>query len=95
MNSSRHGGEGRQGVGHRRLTDTHLADDCLEPRRTNDSCDGDRLVAVTDYCDYPPEATRKPRVGGISTPSFEAILALRSDLVIATSESNYAEHVEQ
>ena len=36
--------------------------------------DGDRLVGVTDYCDYPPEATRKPRVGGISTPNFEAIL---------------------
>ena len=57
--------------------------------------EGDRLVGVTDYCDYPPEATRKPRVGGISTPSFEAILAHRPDLVIATSESNYAEHVER
>ncbi len=57
--------------------------------------DGDRLVGVTDYCDYPPEATRKPRVGGISTPSFEAILTLRPDLIIATSESNYAEHVER
>lgn len=57
--------------------------------------EGDRLVGVTDYCDYPPEATRKPRVGGISTPSFEAILALRPDLVLATSESNYAEHVQR
>jgi iron complex transport system substrate-binding protein len=57
--------------------------------------DGDRLVGVTDYCDYPPEATKKPRVGGISTPSFEAILALRPDLVLATSESNYAEHVQR
>jgi iron complex transport system substrate-binding protein len=57
--------------------------------------DGDRLVGVTDYCDYPPEATRKPRVGGIVDPNFEAILALRPDLVIATSESNYAEHVER
>jgi ABC-type Fe3+-hydroxamate transport system substrate-binding protein len=57
--------------------------------------EGDRLVGVTDYCDYPPEATKKPRVGGISTPNFEAILALRPDLVIATSESNYAEHVER
>ena len=57
--------------------------------------DGDRLVGVTDYCDYPPEATRKPRVGGISTPSFEAILALRPDLILATSESNYEEHVQR
>jgi iron complex transport system substrate-binding protein len=57
--------------------------------------DGERLVGVTDYCDHPPEATRKPRVGGISNPSFEAILALRPDLVLATSESNYAEHVQR
>ena len=57
--------------------------------------EGDRLLGVTDYCDYPPEATRKARVGGISNPNFEAILALRPDLVIATSESNYAEHVER
>jgi iron complex transport system substrate-binding protein len=57
--------------------------------------DGERLVGVTDFCDYPPEATRKPRVGGISTPSFEAILALRPDLVLATSESNYSEHIER
>jgi iron complex transport system substrate-binding protein len=55
----------------------------------------DRLIGVTDYCDYPPEATRKARIGGISNPNFEAILALRPDLVIATSESNYAEHVER
>ena len=57
--------------------------------------EGERLVGVTDYCDYPPEAAKKPRVGGISTPSFEAILALRPDLVLATSESNYAEHVQK
>ena len=57
--------------------------------------EGERLVGVTDYCDYPPEAAKKPRVGGIATPSFEAILALRPDLVLATSESNYAEHVQR
>jgi iron complex transport system substrate-binding protein len=57
--------------------------------------EGERLVGVTDYCDYPPEAARKARVGGISTPSFEAILALRPDLVLATSESNYTEHVQR
>jgi iron complex transport system substrate-binding protein len=57
--------------------------------------EGERLVGVTDYCDYPPEAAKKRRVGGISTPSFEAILALRPDLVLATSESNYAEHVQK
>jgi iron complex transport system substrate-binding protein len=52
-----------------------------------------RLVGVSDSCDYPAEARRKPRVGGIYTPSFEAILALRPDLLLATSEGNRLEHV--
>jgi iron complex transport system substrate-binding protein len=56
---------------------------------------GDRLVGVTDHCDYPPEAARLVRVGGIATPSFEAILALRPDVVLATSESNRAEDVRR
>src|SRR2546426_9644339 len=46
----------------------------------------DVLVGVTDFCDFPPEARRKPRVGGMVAPSLEAIVALRPDLVIATSE---------
>lgn len=53
----------------------------------------DRLVGVSDFCDYPPEATRKPRVGGIYTPSIEAIVALRPDVVLATSEGNRLEDV--
>jgi iron complex transport system substrate-binding protein len=51
------------------------------------------LVGVSESCDYPPAARRKPRVGGIYTPSLEAILALRPDLVLATSEGNRAEHI--
>ena len=27
---------------------------------------GDRVVAVTDYCNYPPEVQEKPRVGGFT-----------------------------
>ena len=54
---------------------------------------GDRLVGVTDYCDFPAEAKRKPRIGGIYTPNLEAILNLGPDLVLATSEGNREEHV--
>lgn len=54
---------------------------------------GDRLVGVTDYCDYPPEARAKPRIGGTYNPSLEAIVALRPDLVLATTEGNREEHV--
>jgi len=45
----------------------------------------DRLVAVTDYCDYPPEAKAKPSIGGFSTPNIEEVIALSPDLVLAAS----------
>ncbi|MHB8500063.1 MAG: ABC transporter substrate-binding protein [Candidatus Acidiferrales bacterium] len=44
----------------------------------------DRLVGDTDYCDYPPEAQKKPKVGGAINPSLEQIVALRPDLVLVT-----------
>lgn len=43
---------------------------------------GDRVVGVTRYCDYPPEANQKARVGGYLNPNFEAVVALRPDLVV-------------
>lgn len=43
---------------------------------------GDRLIAVTDMCDYPPEAKRKPHVGGAESLSVEYILSLKPDLVL-------------
>ncbi len=45
----------------------------------------DKLVAVTDYCDYPPEAEEKPSIGGFSTPNIEEIVAHYPDLVLAAS----------
>jgi len=44
---------------------------------------GDRVVGVTDYCDYPEEAKTKPRVGGFSTPDLERLVATKPDLVLA------------
>jgi iron complex transport system substrate-binding protein len=44
----------------------------------------DRLVAVTDYCNYPPEAKEKPSIGGFSTPNIEEVVAMDPDLVLAT-----------
>lgn len=51
------------------------------------------LVGVTDFCDFPPEAKRKAKVGGMINPSLEVILALRPDLILATVEGNRAETV--
>jgi iron complex transport system substrate-binding protein len=45
---------------------------------------GDRVVGVTQYCDFPPEAKAKPKVGGYVNPSVEAVLALEPDLVVVS-----------
>lgn len=44
---------------------------------------GDRVVGVTKYCHYPPEARRKTQVGSYLRPSLEAIAALKPDLIIS------------
>ena len=53
----------------------------------------DRLVGDTDYCDYPPDAQKKRKVGGIVNPNLEEIAALHPDLVLVTKEINRLETV--
>lgn len=53
----------------------------------------DRLVGDTDYCDFPPDAQKKPKVGGAINPSLEQIVALRPDLVLVTKSLNRLETV--
>ena len=55
----------------------------------------DRLVGVTDFCDYPAEARRKPSVGGMLAPSLEGMVALKPDLVVATTAGNRHETFDQ
>jgi len=43
-----------------------------------------RIVGVTDYCNYPPEALSKTRVGGLNA-NIERILALHPDLVVGVA----------
>lgn len=43
---------------------------------------GDRVQGVTVYCHYPPEATKKPKIGSYLRPDVETILSLRPDLVV-------------
>jgi iron complex transport system substrate-binding protein len=56
---------------------------------------GDRVVGVTTYCDYPPEATAKEKVGDTLRPSVEKIVALRADLVIASTASQLEQFVRK
>jgi iron complex transport system substrate-binding protein len=45
---------------------------------------GDKVVGRSRYCNFPPEATKLPAVGGLE-PDLEAILGLRPDLVVGPS----------
>ena len=42
----------------------------------------DRVVAVSDYCTYPPAVKNLPHLGGWQNSNVEKIAALRPDLVI-------------
>jgi iron complex transport system substrate-binding protein len=53
----------------------------------------DRLVGDTDYCDYPPDAQKKPKVGGVINPNLEQIAALHPDLVLLSKEGNMLDTV--
>jgi len=43
---------------------------------------GEKVVGVTDWCDYPSEALEKEKVGSYDTPDVEKIVALNPDLVL-------------
>ncbi len=45
---------------------------------------GERVVAVSDFCDVPAAATRLPRVGSFLAPVVERVVALQPDLVITS-----------
>jgi len=44
---------------------------------------GDRVVGVTDYCNYPAAAADVEKVGGYSTVNIEKVIAAKPDLVLA------------
>jgi iron complex transport system substrate-binding protein len=46
---------------------------------------GEKVVGVTEYCNYPPEALDKEKIGSYSTPDIERIIALQPDLILANS----------
>lgn len=48
---------------------------------------GDRVAGVDDHSNFPAAAAKLPRVGGMQ-PNLERIVALRPDVVLASSEGN-------
>jgi len=49
---------------------------------------GAEVVGVSQYCDYPPQVRRLPRIGTFLTPNVEQIVALRPTLVIGLLTSS-------
>lgn len=43
---------------------------------------GDKVVAVTDYCQFPIQVKSLPKVGGYLDPNLEQIIRLQADMVI-------------
>jgi iron complex transport system substrate-binding protein len=52
---------------------------------------GDRVVGVSQYTAYPPEAREKPSVGALFNPDLERIVALKPDLVIVQEKHEKVE----
>lgn len=51
---------------------------------------GDRLAGVTDSCDFPPEAQRKPHVCAWFDPDLQRIADLRPDLILGLKTAHEA-----
>ena len=47
---------------------------------------GDKVVGVTNFCNYPEEAKQKEKVGMLLNPNIEKILTLKPDLIVWNTE---------
>jgi iron complex transport system substrate-binding protein len=56
---------------------------------------GDRMVGVVEYSNYPAEARQLPRVGDAFRVDFEAVAALRPDLILAWPSGNSTATVQR
>ena len=43
---------------------------------------GGNIIGVTNFCDYPPEALKKPKVGDFAALNFEMLVAGNVDLLV-------------
>jgi iron complex transport system substrate-binding protein len=53
------------------------------------------VVGVTDFTDDPPDAQKKPSVGGLNDASVEKIVSLYPDMVLSLAEINREETVNE
>ena len=50
---------------------------------------GPRVVGVTVYCKFPPQALKLPKIGEYLKPDIETIVALHPDLVVVQAQPNH------
>lgn len=55
---------------------------------------GDRVVGVTTWCNYPPAATKLPKVADYLRPFSERIAAVHPDLIIGSRENSERQTTE-
>jgi iron complex transport system substrate-binding protein len=53
----------------------------------------DKLIGVTTFCKYPPEAQTKQKIGTMLLPNLEKIIQLSPHLILATFEGNPQEQI--
>ena len=46
---------------------------------------GDKVVGVTEFCNYPPEVTAKPKVGGFADVDTEKVVEVGPDLILVAN----------
>jgi vitamin B12 transport system substrate-binding protein len=56
---------------------------------------GDRIVATTEYADYPEQAKAIPRIGSHSSIQIERVLELDPDLIVVWESGNPAQDVQR
>ncbi|MGD2116127.1 MAG: helical backbone metal receptor [Acidobacteriota bacterium] len=57
---------------------------------------GPRVVGVSEYVTWPPEALERPSLGGLFDPNLETIVALRPDLaILLPSQAEVAEKLRR
>lgn len=57
---------------------------------------GPRVVGVSDYVTWPPEALDRPSLGGLFDPNLEAVVGLEPDLaIVLPSQAEVADRLER
>lgn len=60
----------------------------LSPALTEIICElgyGDRLIGVSDYCDYPEEISEKAKLGSAANPDVDAVIEVSPELLVSLS----------